>query len=78
MRICLVLGAPWLGSWGDILEVVVSWDVIDEEVRVMLNLIAMGMYYPVFPNIILVHFNSAQFNLTHSAAQLILQIFIEW
>lgn len=72
------VGASWLGSWGDILEVVgflgCRWWGSHSNAQPCCYRNVLSCV----PQHILVHFNSTQFNLTHSTAQLILQIFIGW
>lgn len=54
------------GEWENILEWWASGETLDEEVRVTLNLVAVGGYCSVFLSVILVYFNSVQLNLTLS------------
>lgn len=54
------------GEWENILEWWASGETLDEEIRVTLNLVAVGRYCSVFLSVILVYFNLVQFNLTLS------------
>lgn len=60
MRTCLVcvLGHCGLGTGETFWREWASGEILDGEVRVLLNPVAMGMYCSVFLSIMLVQFNS--------------------